>query len=82
MLRESKTRYRALERIETREIWDGVDENDEPIRFDENRSVTYYDDGLFVCHEETAVSRMRDKIKDKKRKKNNVKTDVRSIIIV
>ena len=81
MQRESNTRYRALVRIETEEIWDGVDDNDEPVRFDETKSVTYYDDSLFVCHEETAVSRMKDKIKDKKRKKNNVEIDVRPIAI-
>lgn len=64
-MKQSNKRYRVLERIGTSELWCGLDEESEFVSYGSN-SVTYYDDRFFVCHEDTAKTRMRGKVKDKK----------------
>lgn len=71
MLKRCISRYRALERLDNGELLPGFEENDtrDPKVF-RSREVTYYDDSVYRCYEETNKARLKDQLKDKKRKED------------
>ena len=71
-MRISTSRFRALERIDEKSIWEGIDENGELFEFNAG-SKTYYDDRYFVCHEDISRSKLKNKIKGKKVKNDEIR---------
>lgn len=71
MLQKTNARYRAIENIKTGELKGGFEDDEQnPLEF-ESRSVTYYDDDVYVCHEETNSSRLKEAMREKVREEEN-----------